>query len=103
MSRSAEIARETKETDVRLRLGLDGVGEDLLLFLVPLTLPVRQFGPADQVTGLGEGRNPFAVLEHGVPTDMIRMKMRAQYDMETLTGEAGALKILEKARLNADK
>ena len=27
MSRSAEIARETKETDVRLRLALDGVGE----------------------------------------------------------------------------
>ena len=26
MSRSAEIARETKETDVRLRLSLDGVG-----------------------------------------------------------------------------
>ena len=27
MSRSAEIARQTKETDVRLRLALDGVGE----------------------------------------------------------------------------
>ena len=27
MSRSAEIARETKETNVRLRLALDGVGE----------------------------------------------------------------------------
>ena len=27
MSRSAEIARETKETNVRLKLGLDGVGE----------------------------------------------------------------------------
>ena len=54
---------------------------------------------ADQIPGLGEGRNPPAVLQHRVPADMIDMQMRADHGVDALARPAGIGQIREERRL----
>ena len=57
--------------------------------LVVLRQPVVQLGLGEQVARLREGRHPAAVLQPGVPADMIDVEMRAHDEVDVVHRQAG--------------
>ena len=69
----------------RRRLGLTG---DLM--------PVSPLGVHEYVTRVRERRHPAPVLEVGVPTDVVRVHMRAQDDIHVRGGDTGSCQAIEE-------
>ena len=82
----------------RLEDRLDAVAEDRLLLLVALGAPVLELALADQVTGLGEGRDPLAVLEHGVPAHVVDVQVGADHHVDAIAAPAGVGEVLQEGR-----
>ena len=80
----------------RIEDRLDRVGQDRLLLLVALGAPVVELGPAEQVAGVREGRDPLAVLKHGVPTDVVDVKMGADHGVDAFARPAGVGQMLQE-------
>ena len=57
---------------------------DLLALRLVLVLPVRVLALGEQVLGVGEGRHPAAVLELGVPADVIDVQVRAHHEVDRI-------------------
>src|SRR4051812_10345411 len=43
--------------------------------------PFGELTTAEQITSIGESRLPTAILSPGIPTDVIDMQMRAEYEI----------------------
>src|SRR6516225_7792531 len=61
--------------------------------------PVIPLGAAYQVTRIGEGRNPLAVLERGVPSHVIDVEMSTHDDVDIVARVARFLEISEERHL----
>ena len=66
------------------------------IVLLPLR-PVRELAVGHDVFRLGKGRHPAAVLEPGVPADMIAVQMRAHHIVDVVDSEARSAKPLLEA------
>ena len=71
----------------------------LLALRLVLALPVRVLAPGEQVLRVGEGRHPAAVLELGVPADVIDMQMRAHHEVDRFGLAAAGVQALEERRV----
>src|SRR6202171_4777792 len=76
--------------------GLAGVDDRLyrvieyrhLVGFVAVVAPMLIFGFAEHVARIGEGRDPFAAGEFGVPADVIDMQMGAKYGVDAVRTKA---------------
>jgi hypothetical protein len=64
-----------------------------------LGFPVRVLTLAEQVLGVGKRRHPAAVLELGVPADMVDMQVRAHHEIDGLGRAAAGAQPVEERRV----
>src|SRR5262249_43696779 len=55
---------------------------------------------AEQVAGLGKGRHPTAVHQAGVPADVIKMQVCAQYGVDAVWRETGRREVFQEGGLD---
>jgi hypothetical protein len=77
------------------------IAEHSLLLLVLVGAPEFVFASADEVARVGEGRHPLAVLEHGVPADVVDVEVRAHYGVDRFARPAGLGEMLQEGRRQA--
>ena len=77
--------------DRQHRVGDPGMARRIGLLLLG---PVRQLAVGEQVLGLREGRHPAAVVEPGVPADMIDVQVRAHDVVDVVHAEPGGGEVL---------
>ena len=56
-------------------------------------IPSAPFDARKDILGVGEGRHPAAVVEPGVPADVIDVQVRAQHVVDVLGGQASAARL----------
>src|SRR6516165_11073831 len=52
-------------------------------------LPIFEFFFREEISGIGEGRDPAAILPPGVPAHMIAVQMRAHDNVDIVDSDAG--------------
>jgi hypothetical protein len=73
---------------------LDAIAEHRLLLLVIVGAPEVVLATTDEVARLREGRCPFAVLEHRVPTDVVDVQVRAHHGVDSVARPARLAEVL---------
>ena len=85
-----------ESVEVGIEDGLDGLFENrsgIFVFEIAEVIPL---GAAEEILGVLEGRDPFAVGEHRVPADMIGVEMGAENGVDAVFGISRVGDVLEK-------
>jgi hypothetical protein len=111
---TGRVARARREPDLRTdpMVPLDEVGQAAIedrpdavgkdgqhVRSFRLRAPVLVLDPPEQVARAGEGRDPPAVDQHGVPADVIDVQVRAQHRIDGLARETGRGQVFEEPPL----
>ncbi len=86
-----QASLDHRQHRVAERTGIDRPGLGIVVELQVVVV----VGAAEHVLGVLEGRHPFAVLEPGVPADMIDMQVGAHHHVDLVGLDAGCLQPLE--------